>query len=270
MRKWGVAAAAFAGVIVAQNSSAQLTPLDVTASAPILDYNNAVLPGTLTNFGCANAPGGVVQILKVGTNNVAHLPNLDGTPSGGDTVLFTTAIGDYNGLNPCMLGHQLDTSFSPRPANGTKVFARIFDAPAISNSTYWGQSATFSVSNSTVFDVSTAGLKATTMPKGVDLTTIIDIKGQTYYTDFVANINPLDPSDIFATSGLVTSNSQVSIMGHVGRLYTLQRSVDLTVSNGWTDVASTGPLSADTTVTLTDPSPPASQKTFYRIKVTMP
>jgi hypothetical protein len=270
MKIWSGAAAFVVGLIVAQSSSAQFTPLDVRASAPILDYNNAVLPGTLTNLGCANAPGGVVQILKVGSNSVAHLPNLDGTPSGGDTVLFTTAIGDYNGLNPCMLGHQLDTSFSPRPANGTKLFARVFNASTIGSATFWGQSATFSVNNSAVFDLSTTGLKATTMPKGVDLTTIIDIKGQTYFTDLIANINPLDPNDVFATSSLNVPNSQVSILGHVGRTYTMQRSTDLTVSNGWSDVTSTGPLTADTTVILTDPSPPNSPKVFYRARVSMP
>jgi hypothetical protein len=270
MKNWVVAAVALAWLMVTHAASAQLTPLDVRASAPILDAAGSVLPGTLTNFGCANAPGGLVQILKVGTGNIAHLPNLDGTPSGGDTVLFTTVIGDYNGLNPCTLGHQLDTSFTPRPANGTKIFARVFDAPTTNSATYWGQSVTFSVNNSTVFDVSVAGLKATTMPKGVDPMTIVDSKGQTYYTDLIANINPLDPNDVFATSGLVTSNTQLSVTGHVSRLYTLQRATNLTASTPWTDVSSTGPLSTDTTVTLTDPSPPAVQKLFYRIKVTMP
>src|ERR1043166_5688421 len=168
MKGWGRVVLVVGWLIVAHDVLAQFTPLDVRASALIFNYNGSILPGTLTNFGCANAPGGLVQILKVGTNSVAHLPNLDGTPSGGDTVLFTTMIGDYNGLNPCATGHQLDTSFSPRPANGTKIFARVFDAPAISNATYWGQSATFTVNGSMVFDVSAAGLKATTMPKGVD------------------------------------------------------------------------------------------------------
>ena len=270
MKNWGIVAVTCAWWLGAHSSSADFLPLDVRASIPILDSAGAVLPGTLTNFGCANAPGGVIQILKVGTGGVAHLPNPDGTPSGGDTVLFTTAMGDYNGLNPCALGHQLDTSFTPSPANGTKIFARVFDAPAISNATSWGQSATFSVNGSTVFDLSVAGLKATTMPKGVDLTTTLDSKGQTYYTDLIANINPLDPTDVFATSGLVTSNAQLSVPGHVGRLYTLQRSTNLLGSTTWTDVNVTGPLSTDTTVTLTDPSPPSAQKVFYRIKVTMP
>lgn len=269
MKNWGIVAIAFAW-LVSGYASAQTTPLDVRASAPILDFASAVLPGTLTNFGCVNAPGGLVQILKVGSNNVAHLPNLDGTPSGGDTVLFGTWIGDYNGLSPCDLGHQLDTSFTPRPADGTKVFARVFDAPTTNSATYWGQSATFAINGSAVFDVSVAGLKATTMPKGVNLMTIVDGKGQTYYTDLIANINPLDPNDIFATSGLAASNKQLSVTGHVGRLYTLQRSTNLTTSTIWTDVGASGPLSADTTVTLVDPSPPSAQQRFYRIKVSMP
>lgn len=270
MKNWAVVAVAFAWLMVTRPAAAQLTPLGVSASAPILDAAGSVLPGTLTNFGCANAPGGLVQILKVGTGNIAHLPNLDGTPSGGDTVLFTTVIGDYNGLNPCTLSNQLDTSFSPHPANGTKIFARVFDAPTTNSATYWGQSATFAVNGATVFNISVAGLKATTMPKGVNLMTIVDVKGQTYYTDLIANINPLDPTDIFAASNLILSSSQVSIPGHPGRLYTLQRATNLTASTTWTDVSTTGPLSTDSTVTLADPSPPGGQKVFYRIKVTMP
>ena len=271
VKNFAIAAVTVAWLTAAYRVSAQFTPLDVAASVPILNYTGAVLPGSLTNFGCADAPGGLVQILQVGTGGVAHLPNLDGTPSGGDTVLFTTVIGDYNGLDPCATGHQLDTSFSPRPANGTKIFARVFNASTISNATYWGQSATYAVTNPpAVFDVSTAGLRATTMPKGVDLTTIVDVKGQTYFTDLIANLDPLDPNDVLASSGLIVSSSQLTILAHVGRLYTLQRTTNLLAPTVWTNLTTAGPFSVNTPLMLTDPSPPNSSNVFYRVRVTMP
>jgi hypothetical protein len=272
MRNWAGLAVALGWLMVASHAEAQLTPQDIQIATPILDHAGSTLPGSLTNFGCTNAPGGLVQILQVGSNSVAHLPNLDGTASGGDTVLFTTFIGDYNGLNPCATGHQLDTSFTPHPANGTKIYARVFDAATIGAAGYWGQSATFSVNGTTVFDLNTSGLKATTMPKGIDLTIAVTPKGLTYYEELIANTNPLDPNDRLATGGLTGASNQVSLTGHVGRVYTLQRTTDLAVTNGWADIASTttGPLNADTDLILTDPAPPATLKAFYRVKVSMP
>jgi hypothetical protein len=271
MKKLELIAVVCSLFVAVYSTSAQLPPpLDVTASAPILDYDGTVLPGEnpyiSTNCTFQSC---LVQILKVGTGNVAHLPNFDGTPSGGDTVLFETHIGE-GVLGACTDSGMFSTAFWPGPGNGAKVYGRVFNATNVAAATYWGQSATFTVTNSAVFDLSAMGLKATTMPKGVDLTTTLDSKGQTYYTDLIANLDPQDPNDRFESSGLSGANSQVRIKGRTGRSYTLQRSTDLTVSNGWTDVTSSGQLTADTDLVLSDPSPPSSQKIFYRVKVTMP
>lgn len=80
-------------------------------------------------------------------------------------------------------------------------------------------------------DLSVLGLKATTMPEGVSLSTI-DSKGLTYLYELIANTDPQNPSDLFTAANLVVRSQtgqpvQVSVMGHVGRMYTLQRSMDM-------------------------------------------
>jgi hypothetical protein len=63
----------------------------------------------------------------------------------------------------------------------------------------------------------------------------------------------------------------VGVRGHGGRIYTLQRTTgDLANNPTWSPVSTSGMLSADTSLLLTDPSPPNAAKVFYRIDVTMP
>src|SRR5579859_923139 len=271
--------AAVAGLLVTVHSaSAQLqTPQGVNNSIPMVDAFGTVLPGNTdpaNSNTCTVVPGCVVEILSVGSNNVAHVANLDGSPSGGDSILFTTFVGE--GIPPCDGAGHLDTSFNG-PAAGTKIYARVFNAPTVGQASAWGQSADFTVtivSNATqLMDLSVLGLKATTMPKGVNLSTS-DSKGLNYLYELTANTNPQNPSDIFNASSIVVSSQsghpvQVDAMGHAGRMYTLQRSLDLAV---WSNVTSsaTGVLTADTNLMLTDPSPPVSPKLFYRVDVTMP
>ncbi len=259
-------------LVLIQNASA-FSPQPFVTSVPVRDENGILLPGNNTNSvgSCGHfADGCLVEILSVGSNNVSHLPNLDGTPSGGDTILGVSYVGD--GITACQTNSgEFFSQLSNAPTDGTKIYARVFNAPALSNATYWGQSATFTVTNTyPTMDVSVLGLKATTMPLGYNLMTTLDGKGQTYYTDLIANVNPLNPNDVFATGSLVVSNSQVAIMGHVGRIYTLQRSTSLTPSTTWTNITSTGPLTADSSLILADPSPPNSPNIFYRVSVTMP
>jgi hypothetical protein len=269
-----------AGLLVAVHSaSAQLgSPQGVYNSAPMFDAFGAILPGTNPSLSndCAVVPGCLVEILAVGSNGVAHVANLDGSPSGGDSNLFSTFVGQ--GDSDCVtFGGQFSTSFYPPPANGTKIYARVFNAPTVGQASYWGQSADFTVTNlgNTLeqMDLSVLGLKATTMPKGVNLSTI-DSKGFSYLDELTANTNPQNPTDLFAAASIEVSSQgghpvQVNVMGHAGRIYTLQRSLDLAI---WSNITSsvTGVLTADTSLILADPSPPVSIKLFYRVDVAMP
>lgn len=278
-KKTGSIAALMIGLLIpGHEATAQLAaPLDVTASASILDSNGSVLPGNnpaAGSFGFTQIPGALVQIINVGANGAADLPNLDGTPGGDDTVFATTVVGQGIPSDISQSG-KFSTSFYPPPSQGSKVYARVFNATNIVDATHWGQSATFTVSNVDVFDVSALGLSATTQPKGTDPTaTDSDGDGQTNYKELVANTNPLNSNDQLGTASLVHTSGQpvdVSIAGRAGRKYTLQRSTDeLTGPMTWTDIETTGVLNANANVALSDPSPPNVPKAFYRIKVTMP
>ena len=137
--------------------------------------------------------------------------------------------------------------------------------------TTWGQSATCATADAAVMDLSRLGLKATTMPKGIDLNAI-DSKGVSYFQELIANTDPLNPQDLFAVSSLLLGNEgKVTVQGHIGRSYTLQRSTDaLGSAMTWSDITATGLLHADQNLLLNDPNPPFSPKAFYRVKVTMP
>ena len=269
--------AAVAGLLLAVHSaSAQLAqPQDVWNRVPMFDALGAELPGSnpyAPSNGCTAVSGCLVEILSVGSNGVAHVANLDGSPSGGDTILFSTVVGQ--GIDPCTTSSgQFSTSFYPPPSSGTVIYARVFDAPSTAQASAWGQSADFTTDGSSVMDLSVLGLKATTMPEGVSLSTT-DSKGLTYLYELIANTNPQNPTDLFEAGSIVVPSQtgqpvQVSVMGHVGRMYTLQRSTDLVV---WSNVTSsaTSVLTADTSLILDDPHPPVSPQLFYRVDVTMP
>src|SRR5437660_10397929 len=82
-----------AGLLLGRVVGAQITPNQIVqASVGIVDQNGTTLPGS-NPFGPSPIPGCLVQILNAGANAVFDLPNLDGTPSGDDTVIFTTQIG---------------------------------------------------------------------------------------------------------------------------------------------------------------------------------
>jgi hypothetical protein len=270
-RQLGILTAFVLVLVGAHNASAQLgSPQDVYNSVSMYNAYGVVLPGNadpaLSND-CSIVPGCLVEILSDGSNNVAHVANLDGSPSGGDTILFTTFVGEGIG---CETLGQFSTSFYPPPSIGTKIYARVFNAPSTGQASAWGQSADFTTDGSSVMDLSILGLKATTMPEGVNLSTT-DSKGLTYLDELIANTNPQVSTDLFATGSIVQTNStvQVNVMGHVGRMYTLQRSLDMVI---WSNVTSsaTSVLTADTSLILADPSPPVSPKLFYRVDVTMP
>jgi hypothetical protein len=249
-----------AAVALAQPGPAQLPPpLDVTANAGIRNFDNTTpLPD-----------GALVQLLGVGANGVADLPNPDGSPGGDDTVFATTVIGQ--GMKPELAGSgRFSTSFYPPPQQGAKVYARVFNAPSVAAATHWGQSATFTVHNVDVFDASALGLAATTQPKGSNpAATDTDGDGQTDFEELVANTNPLDPTERFELAGFV--GSSVSVQGRAGRQYTLQRSTDeLGPAMSWSDIVTSPVLNFDQNLVLSDPEPPATQKAFYRLKVTMP
>lgn len=270
---------ALAGLLaLAQTATAQISlPLDVTASAVVRNSDGAILPGN-NPAAPSPIPGCLVQVLWVGANGVPDLPDPSkpDLAGGDDTVIFTTVIGQ--GMDPAVQRPgRFSTSFYPPPTAGSKLFARVFNAPTIAAADSYGQSATFTVSGAEVMDISTLGLTLTTQPKDTNPTvTDTDGDGQTDYAELVANTNARDASDRFDVGGILMTTGpaqtiQLNVAGRAGRRYTLQRSTDeLTGPMTWVEITTTGVLTEDTNVVLSDPSPPSSQKAFYRLKVTMP
>ena len=245
------------------------TPIDVTASSPILDAAGTALTGDNPVNGGATVRC-LVQILSVGANGIADLPNLDGSPGGDDLELNTTVIGQ--GISGEIAGSgRFSTSFFPPAQQGTKIYARVFSAATVAGATHYGQSATFTVTGAAVFDLSIRGLSATTQPKGQE-NVDTDGDGMTNYQELVANTNPLATGDRLDVHSFASAG-EIAVAGRSGRQYQLQRTTDnLGPSATWTDVAgaATGVLSADQNLTLSDANPPVSLKAFYRVRVTMP
>jgi hypothetical protein len=88
--------------------------------------------------------------------------------------------------------------------------------------------------------------------------------------EYIAGTDPLDPNDVFrvASTGRDGGVFSADVPGKAGRIYTLQRSVNLEPDE-WTDVSSAGPMVADGPVTLSDPESPAG-RAFYRVGVALP
>jgi hypothetical protein len=262
-------------LVAVHGASAQLgNDQGVWNSVPMYNAFGVVLPGSnpAQSNECTVVPGCLVEILGDGSNNVAHVANPDGSPSGGDTILFTTFVGQGD---LCGTLGQFSTSFYPPPPSGTKIYGRVFNAPSVGQASYWGQSADFTTDGSSVMDLSALGMEITTMPMGVNLSTV-DSKGVTYLEELVANTNPQNPDDGFQANGITMQASEQGVElsedGKAGRQYTLQRTTNQLSAAmvTWTNISSTAVLSSNASLVLTDLSPPKTSYAFYRIMITMP
>jgi hypothetical protein len=261
-----VAFALATGVVFAQD----LRRFEVTASATIRNADGSTLPGSNPDVGTPIA-GCLVQILDVGANGTPDLPDTAGQPTGDDLIVATTVIGKGVAPNVAWSG-RFAASFYPPQAAGKRLYARVFNAPTVEAATHWGQSATFVVDGTAVMDVSALGLLATTMPKATDpRQTDTDGDGQNDYIEWQANTNPLDKTDRFEVKQLTCAPgqpSQLRIAGRAGRGYILQRTTNLL--GGWQDVLTNATLTANTDLLLQDPSPPDTDRAFYRVRVITP
>jgi hypothetical protein len=99
-----------------------------------------------------------------------------------------------------------------------------------------------------------------------------DGDGQTNLAEYVAGTDPRNANDLFRVAqirrAITGPGIEVDVPAHGGRVYTLERSVNLTGQN-WSVVATSGVVPNDGNVTLVDPSPP-SDGALYRVMVQLP
>jgi hypothetical protein len=96
-----------------------------------------------------------------------------------------------------------------------------------------------------------------------------DHDGSTNVDENAAGTDPNDPADLFKILTVSKSGSTftATVSGKTGRTYTLQRASSL---NGpWPGILTTGPLTQDGEISLTDPAAP-SNSAYYRIEVFRP
>jgi hypothetical protein len=96
-----------------------------------------------------------------------------------------------------------------------------------------------------------------------------DGDGMSNYAEFIAGTDPTDPASRLTINPVVSANSlRVTLLGHSGRSYKLQRSLSL-APPAWSNVLGGGILASNQPLSLADPSPP-SMGAYYRVMVTLP
>jgi Bacterial TSP3 repeat len=111
--------------------------------------------------------GDLIQVLFVGDDGVISPPDTDGNPTGDDELITTTAIGwgtpwDWavSGRFCLNLGREPDR---PDPRNDS-IYARAFNAPTLTKSSFYGDSTTFIAKSDRSFPVNQYSLLATNQP----------------------------------------------------------------------------------------------------------
>ncbi|NCC50932.1 MAG: hypothetical protein EOM20_06910 [Spartobacteria bacterium] len=131
------------------------TPLHIGATQPMRDQWGGLL------IGSESMPGDVIQVLWASSNGVAYPPDVDGAPDPRNPMVHDGLTG-VGALTLPSLGHAGLFGMSlnrDRPVTGSQIFVRVFNAPALKNASFYGDSYIFTVNGNTVFDV---GLVATT------------------------------------------------------------------------------------------------------------
>ena len=247
--------------------------LDITCSSPIRDFDGSVLSGNNPSTGAGFTLGGLVQLVEAGANGKADLPGANGSAGGDDTILSTSSIG--TGMLAALdKSGRFTFSVIPAPAEGTRVYLRVFNQALPGPSASWGQSALFTVSGETVFDAGQLGLNRTTIPVGPVgpgggslESTDSDGDGLLDVEELIANSNARDRGEAFSAKKLLSGRG-LAFQGYAGRDYILMRSLTLSPPS-WTEVIRTGILAADQAMTLEDPSPLLDQA-FYQLGVEFP
>lgn len=117
------------------------------AAAQIAPLQSAVLQPVYNEFGQPAPSGVLVQYLQ--ENGHVYPPGVDGLPHANNPVVFTSKIGNGVRNHPSMAG-RFSAALTPRPTQ--KIFARVFNAPTLEQSSFYTDSQVFTPGqNFTIF-----------------------------------------------------------------------------------------------------------------------
>lgn len=119
----------------------------IASDGPVRDEWGAPLAGTdpeADSLGLTVVAGDLVQVFST-ADGVAYPPSADGTPDVRTVLVKTWAVGRGAAMddpNPGRFGLVL----TPRPAGGTRLFVRVFNAALVEDASFYADSQVFMVS----------------------------------------------------------------------------------------------------------------------------
>ncbi len=279
---------------VAQPAGAQPPlgpPLHVGVTNGVVDEFGQYLKGTddsAVDFGLPVVPGAVVQVLLA--NEGAFPPELDGTPSTNNPVIFQTRVG--KGIDPTLGQIGLFTASVPNRPVTNRVIARVFNKDGLTNSSFYADSQLFTVS-STFNEPFFAEIQSTTTPMdtnewdgdglnnswekslGTDPGLAdTDSDGMGDGGEFAAGTDPIDPKSLREMVQLmpdITGDMVVFWDSVTGKTYQVQFTADeLNATNiVYTDIGS-AVLATGVTASLTVSNGMSFPAGHYRVKLVQP
>jgi hypothetical protein len=119
----------------------------VTVQSAMQDEFGLVLQGTDSGaayFGHPVVEGDVVHIYET-ADGIIYPPDVQGVADARNTLLMTTRIGQGASANAASPG-VFSVHMTPRPANGAKIFVRVFNNSNVNNASFYHDSQVFTVS----------------------------------------------------------------------------------------------------------------------------
>ncbi len=133
--------------LVAEAAVPPAVSLAIASDGAVLDEWGAPLTGTdpeADTLGLTVVAGDLVQVFST-ADGIAYPPAVDGTPDLRTVLVKTWAVGRGAAMDDACSG-RFGLVLTPRPAGGTRLFVRVFNATSLADASFYADSQVFTVS----------------------------------------------------------------------------------------------------------------------------